>query len=96
MRVSFDRHSLFVDGRRVIVRAGSLHYFRLPARALWRDRIAQMRDAGLNAIDVYYPWNYHEERPGELDFAGLRDVDHLHDLIERAGLYLIARPGPYI
>ncbi|HKC50977.1 MAG TPA: beta-galactosidase, partial [Myxococcota bacterium] len=96
MRVTFDRHSLFVDGRRVIVRAGSLHYFRLPARALWRDRIAQMRDAGLNAIDVYYPWNYHEERPGELDFAGLRDVDHLHDLIERAGLYLIARPGPYI
>ncbi|MFI5314755.1 MAG: beta-galactosidase [Myxococcota bacterium] len=96
MRVEFDRHSLRVDGRRVIVRAGSLHYFRLPARALWRDRVAQMRDAGLNAIDVYYPWNYHEERRGELDFAGLRDVDHLHDLIERAGLYLIARPGPYI
>jgi hypothetical protein len=96
LRVEFDRHSLRVDGRRVIVRAGSLHYFRLPARALWRDRIAQMRDAGLNAIDVYYPWSYHEERRGELDFAGLRDVDHLHDLIERAGLYLIARPGPYI
>jgi len=96
LRVTFDRHSLLVDGRRTIVRAGSLHYFRLPARALWRDRIAQFKDAGLNAVDVYYPWNYHEERPGELDFAGLRDVDHLHDLIERAGLYLIARPGPYI
>lgn len=96
MRVEFDRHSLRVDGRRVIVRAGSLHYFRLPARALWRDRIALMADAGLNAVDVYYPWSYHVERPGELDFAGLRDIEHLHDLIERAGLYLIARPGPYI
>ena len=96
MRVAFDRHSLRVDGRRVIVRSGSLHYFRLPARALWRDRIAQFADAGLNAVDVYYPWNYHEERPGELDFAGLRDVEHLHDLIEQAGLYLIARPGPYV
>jgi hypothetical protein len=96
VRVTFDRHSLLVDGRRLIVRSGSLHYFRLPARALWRDRIAQMKDAGLNAIDVYYPWNYHEEQPGELDFAGLRDVEHLHDLIARAGLYLIARPGPYI
>jgi hypothetical protein len=96
VRVTFDRHSLQVDGRRVIVRAGALHYFRLPARALWRDRIAQMKDAGLNAVDVYYPWNYHEERPGELDFTGLRDVEHLHDQIERAGLYLIARPGPYV
>ena len=96
MRVEFDRYSLRIDGRRVIVRAGSLHYFRLPSRALWRERIAQMADAGLNAVDVYYPWSYHEERPGELRFEGLRDVAHLHDEIERAGLYLIARPGPYI
>ena len=85
LRVEFDRYSLRVDGRRVIVRAGSLHYFRLPARALWRDRIAQMRDAGLNAVDVYYPWNFHSERPGEFDFADLRDVEHLHDLIEARG-----------
>ena len=96
MRVELDRHSLRVDGRRVIVRSGSLHYFRLPARALWRDRIAQFRDAGLNAVDVYYPWNYHAERRDELDWSGLRDVEHLHDLIEQAGLYLIARPGPYV
>jgi len=96
LRVEFDRYSLRVDQQRVIVRAGSLHYFRLPARGLWRDRIAQMRDAGLNAVDVYYPWNFHSERPGEYDFAELRDVDHLHDLIESAGLFLIARPGPYI
>ena len=96
MRVEFDRYSLRVDKQRVIVRAGSLHYFRLPARELWRDRIAKFKDAGLNAVDVYYPWNFHSERAGEYDFTDLRDIDHLHDLIERAGLWLIARPGPYI
>ena len=96
MRVEFDRYSLRLDGRRVIVRAGSLHYFRLPSRELWRERIAQLADAGLNAVDVYYPWSYHEERPGELRFEGLRDVERLHDEIERAGLWLIARPGPYV
>jgi hypothetical protein len=96
LRVEFDRYSLRVDERRVIVRAGSLHYFRLPARELWRDRIALMKDAGLNAIDVYYPWNFHSERAGEYDFSDLRDIEHLHDLIESAGLWLIARPGPYI
>ena len=96
MRVEFDRYSLRLDGRRVIVRAGSLHYFRLPSRELWRERIAQLADAGLNAVDVYYPWSYHEERLGELRFEGLRDVERLHDEIERAGLWLIARPGPYV
>ena len=96
MQVDFDRHSLRVDGVRKLVRAGSLHYFRLPAADLWRDRIAKMRDAGLNAVDVYYPWNYHSPRAGEYDFDSIRDVDLLHDMIEEAGLWLIARPGPYI
>ncbi len=96
MRVDFDRYSLRVDKQRVIVRAGSLHYFRLPAPELWRDRIAKMKDAGLNAVDVYYPWNFHSERAGDYDFTGLRDIERLHDLIEEAGLWLIARPGPYI
>ena len=96
MQVDFDRHSLRIDGVRRLIRAGSLHYFRLPAPELWRDRIAKMRDAGLNAVDVYYPWNYHSSQAGEYDFTGIRDVDLLHDMIEEAGLALIARPGPYI
>ena len=96
MRVDADRYSLRVDGRRILVRAGSLHYFRLPSPELWRERLALFRDAGLNAVDVYYPWNFHSDAPGRYDFAGVRDVDRLHDLIEEAGLFLIARPGPYI
>jgi hypothetical protein len=96
VRVEFDRHSLSIDGERRLIRAGSLHYFRLPAPDLWRDRITKMKAAGLNAVDLYYPWNYHSPSPGEYDFRGLRDVDVLHDMIEEAGLYLIARPGPYI
>ena len=96
MQIEFDHYSLRVDGVRRLVRSGSLHYFRLPSPALWRDRLEKMRQAGLNAVDIYYPWNYHSAAPGDYDFAGLRDVDRLHDLIEEAGLWLIARPGPYI
>ncbi len=96
MRVEFDRWSLRLDGVRRLVRSGSLHYFRLPGAELWRDRLARFVDAGLNAVDVYYPWNYHSEAPGVYDFGGPRDVDRLHDLIEEAGLWLIARPGPYV
>ncbi len=96
MRVELDRYSLRIDGERRLVRSGSLHYFRLPAVGSWRDRLAKFVDAGLNAVDVYYPWNYHSDAPGVCDFSGPRDVDRLHDLIEEAGLWLIARPGPYI
>ena len=96
MQVEFDRHSLKIDGARRLIRSGSLHYFRLPDPGLWADRLQKMKAAGLNAVDLYYPWNYHCEHPGEYDFEGIRDLDRLHDLIEEAGLWLIARPGPYI
>ena len=96
VRVEFDRHSLLIEGRRKLIRSGSLHYFRLPSQELWRDRLQQFRGAGLNAVDVYYAWNYHSSAPGEYDFGDIRDVERLHDMIEEAGLYLIARPGPYV
>ncbi|MEE9282073.1 MAG: beta-galactosidase [Myxococcota bacterium] len=96
MKVEFDRYSLLIDGRRRLIRSGSLHYFRLPAENLWRERLEQFRAAGLNTVDLYYPWNYHSRAPGEYDFSDIRDLDRVHDMIEEAGLYLIARPGPYI
>lgn len=96
MQVDFDRYSLRIDGERKLIRAGSLHYFRLPSADLWPDRLDKMKQAGLNAVDLYYPWSYHSDAPGRYDFADFRDVDRLHDMIEERGLYLIARPGPYI
>jgi hypothetical protein len=94
--VTLDRFSLKINGRREFILCGAMHYCRLPAKELWPQRLALIKEAGLNAVDIYYPWNYHTEREGEYDFEGARDVDYLHRCIEDAGLYLIARPGPYI
>lgn len=96
MKVELDRYSLRTDGVRRLIRSGSLPYFRLPSPELWRDRLAKIRDAGLNAVELCYPWSYHCSAPGEFDFGGIRDLDLLHDRVEEAGLYLIARPGPYL
>ncbi|MCE2390717.1 MAG: beta-galactosidase [Proteobacteria bacterium] len=96
MRVEFDRSSLIVDGRRRLVRSAALHYYRLPGESLRREALERFRDAGLNAVTLPYAWNYHSQRRGDYDFAGDRDVDRLHDLIEEAGLFLIARPGPFV
>ena len=94
--VAFDRHSLFINGKRRLILSGSLHYFRAPDPELWKDRIASLKSVGLNAIDTYFFWGYHSPAAGKYEFTGTRDVDRFMDLVEEAGMYLIARPGPYI
>ena len=96
MKVTKDRYSLKIDGKRVFIWSGALHYYRLPEPGQWKKILKLMKDAGLNAVDVYFPWNYHSEKEGKYDFTGNRDVERLMDEVEEAGLYLIARPGPYI
>jgi beta-galactosidase GanA len=94
--VTFDRHSLLVDGRRTYVWSGEFHPFRLPSPDLWRDVLEKMRAEGYDAVSVYFDWNYHSPAPGVYDFTGVRDMDRLLDIADRVGIYVIARPGPYI
>ncbi len=82
------------DGPRVVLCA-SLFYFRLP-REQWRARLEQVRASGYTCVDVYLPWNFHETAPGSWSFEGRRDVAAFLDLARETGLYVIARPGPYI
>ena len=45
------------------------------------------------------PWNLHEPRPGEFDFAGdggMLDVAAFVRVARELGLWVIVRPGPYI
>ncbi|XP_048342941.1 beta-galactosidase-1-like protein isoform X1 [Sphaerodactylus townsendi] len=75
--------------------SGSIHYFRIPA-AYWKDRLLKMYMSGLNAVQVYVPWNYHETLPGIYNFAGDKDLEGFLDLVAQLGLLVILRPGPYI
>ena len=94
--VTYDGYSFKVDGRRTYLWSGEFHYFRLPSPGLWRDIFQKMKAAGFNATSLYFDWGYHSPRPGVYDFSGVRDVDKLLDMAQEAGLYVIARPAPYI
>jgi beta-galactosidase GanA len=94
--VGYDRYSLTVDGRRVVLWAGEFHYFRLPSPDLWRDVLEKIKAAGFNGVSLYFHWGYHSPKPGAYDFTGVRDVDRLLGMAEELGLYVVARPGPYI
>jgi hypothetical protein len=45
------------------------HHRRIPVE-YWRDRLERLAGLGLNAIQLYVPWNFHEQEQGQFDFAG--------------------------
>ena len=94
--VTFDQYSLKVDGQRLPIWSAEFHYFRLPSPGLWRDALEKLKASGFNAVSIYFDWGYHSFAPGEYDFTGVRNVDELLTIAQQVGVYVIARPGPYI
>ncbi|SOB78757.1 glycoside hydrolase family 35 protein [Streptomyces sp. 1331.2] len=75
--------------------AGAVHYFRVHP-GLWEDRLRRVRALGVNTVDTYVPWNFHELPGGRADFTGWRDVGRFVRLAGELGMDVILRPGPYI
>jgi beta-galactosidase len=86
---------LRIDGVPRVLMCASLFPFRVP-RHQWRDRIRAVAALGYHALDVYIPWNFHEVEPDVWDFSAERDIEHFLQLAREEGLYVVARPGPYI
>lgn len=93
--LDYKRDRFLKDGKPFRYISGSIHYFRIP-RFYWEDRLLKMKMAGLDAIQTYVPWNFHEPQPGQYEFSGDRDVEHFIQLAHQLGLLVILRPGPYI
>lgn len=96
MQVTFDKNSLIVDGKRVFIRSGAFHYFRNPGLEAAIDRFSKMKAAGYNTVDIYFNWGYHSQNEGEYDFSGIKDVRKVLQAALDCGLFVIARPGPFI
>lgn len=82
-----------LDGRPVRLLSGALHYFRVH-EAQWDHRLSMLRAMGLNCVETYVPWNLHEPQPGR--FHDVAALGRFLDAAQRAGLWAIVRPGPYI
>lgn len=93
--VTYDGRSFMLDGRRIWLVSGSIHYARIPSEH-WEERIHAAKLAGLNTVETPVFWNRHEPRPGQFDFKGDNDLRRFVQLIGRAGLYCILRPGPFV
>ncbi|HWG11856.1 MAG TPA: beta-galactosidase [Streptosporangiaceae bacterium] len=95
-QVSYDQYSLSIGDKRVFVTAGEFDPWRTPSPSLWLDDLQKMKADGYNAVTVYFDWDYSSPAPGAYDFTGVRDMNTFLNMAQQAGLYVIARPGPYI
>ena len=72
-----------------------MHYSRVQPY-YWKDRLEKLYAAGLNAVQTYVPWNFHETQPGKFDFDGDKDLVKFVQVAQEVGLVVILRAGPYI
>lgn len=99
-RITYDRQCFMIDGKDMFFYSGSFHYFRCPKK-LWAARFQKIKDSGMNCVETYVAWNWHEQQPpsGVDDFSKV-DMTDLTDWLDMAinqfGLYVVLRPGPYI
>ncbi|KAH8799443.1 glycoside hydrolase family 35 protein [Xylogone sp. PMI_703] len=94
--VTWDEHSLLINGERLMIFSGEYHPFRLPVPSLWADVLEKVKALGLNTVSIYIDWAQLEGKPGEFRAEGVFDYDAFLDAAKEVGLYVIARPGPYI
>ena len=94
--VSHDKYTMLVDGQRLPVWSAEVHGWRLPSPGLWRDMLEKVKASGYNTISIYVNWGLTTPAPGRHELSGVNDLDRFLTIAEQVGLYVIARPGPYI
>jgi len=93
--IDFDGQGFIIDGKRVFITSGSVHFARVP-REMWRDILLKLKRSGFNTVETYVFWNYHEPKEGQFDFTTTsHDLGAFLDLAKDIGLYAIVRVGPY-
>jgi len=96
MIIDYDKHSLILNGEKILIKSAAFHYFRSPGAEIWLDRLSKIKACGYNAVDLYFCWRFHSKNQGEYDFTGIRDIRNLLNTAKELGLFVIARPGPFI
>lgn len=69
---------------------------RLPVPTLWIDVFQKVKALGFNCVSFYVDWALLEGTPGTYRADGVFALEPFFEAAKEAGIYLLARPGPYI
>lgn len=76
--------------------SGEFHPFRLPVTGLWLDVFQKIKAMGYSGVSFYVDWALLEGKPGDFRAEGIFALEPFFEAASEAGIYLLARPGPYI
>ncbi|KAI5294881.1 hypothetical protein KEM52_002957 [Ascosphaera acerosa] len=68
----------------------------LPVPSLYIDLFEKVKALGFSCVSFYVDWALLEGAPGHYYDKGIFDLQPFFDAAKEAGIYLLARPGPYI
>ena len=92
--VTWDRHSLLINGQRLCGVMGEVHYSRIPANE-WRQEVQKMKAGGITMIACYVFWNHIEELENQFDWSGQRNLRAFLEICKEEGLPVVLRMGPF-
>ncbi len=82
------------NGKAILPVMGEFHFSRwMPVE--WKEAILKMRAGGVDILATYVFWNHHEERKGEWDFTGCRDIRAFLDTCRELEMPVWLRIGPW-
>jgi beta-galactosidase GanA len=90
LQVTFDEHSLLINGKRIMFYSGEVHPFRLPVPGLYLDILQKIRAMGYTGVSFYVDWALLEGKPGNFSAKGVFDLQPFFDAASAAGIYLLA------
>lgn len=92
--IDFTNRYLTKGGKPWVPVMGEFHFSRYPNEE-WETEILKMKAAGINIISTYLFWIYHEEKEGEFNFSGDRDIKKFLTLCNKHDMYVLMRIGPW-
>ena len=96
MIMSGEFHPFRCVFRPHLIQTVTLILERLPVPGLWLDIFQKVKALGFNTVSFYVHWALVEGKQGDYSAEGIFDFEPFFQAASEAGIYLIARPGPYI
>ena len=93
-KITWDKYSLMIDGRRVVPVMGEVHYSRIPADE-WQREVRKMKEGGVTIIATYVFWNHVEEEEGIFRWDGQRDLRRFLSVCRDEQMPVVLRVGPF-
>lgn len=89
-----DSVSFLKNGKRFLPVMGEFHFSRYEPEA-WEEEILKMRSGGINIVATYVFWIHHEEKQGEWNFSGSRDLRGFLNVCKKLAMPVWLRIGPW-